>query len=384
MSKTTTMADGKLNVVTFVPKDGKEFGTTLKKRVSQYFKDKGISRKGDYRMWIKVVVMPLLYMLPLIAIMLNLFQDNLLAFYGLWIMMGIGLAGCGLGIMHDAVHGGLSKNARTNKIVGLILNVIGGYDLNWKIQHNILHHSFTNIDGHDEDIDPGGLLRFSPHAPHKSFFRYQAFYAWFLYGLMTFSWVTFKDFLQLGRYDRKGLLATQGTTYGKEMVKLIINKVLYYAVTVALPIFLLEISWYHIILGWFAMHFLGGLILALVFQPAHVIPDAQYPLPNENNQIENDWLIHQMLTTANFAPKNRILSWYVGGLNYQIEHHLFPQMCHVHHPAVSKIVKETAEEFGLPYYSEKTFLGAIISHTKMLHQLGRAEFEPVSGSAVPA
>jgi len=124
------------------------------------------------------------------------------------------------------------------------------------------------------------------------------------------------------------------------------------------------------------MHFLAGLILACVFQPAHVLPDTAFPLPDKNNHVEGNYEIHQLLTTANFAPTNRILSWYVGGLNYQIEHHLFPQMSHVHHREVSKIVKATAKEFGLPYYSEKTFIGAIINHAKMINTLGKNDFVP--------
>jgi linoleoyl-CoA desaturase len=186
---------------------------------------------------------------------------------------------------------------------------------------------------------------------------------------MTFSWATFKDFLQITRYNKKGLVKAQGVSFKKEMVKLIAQKVIYYAIFLGLPFLLLDLAWWHILLGWFVMHFTTGLILGCVFQPAHVVPTSEFPLPNDNNVVEGDWLKHQLLTTANFAPKNRILSWYVGGLNYQIEHHLFPNISHVHHSAISKIVQATAKEFDLPYYSQKTFRGALLNHAKMLYKL---------------
>lgn len=356
--------------IRFIPAGDADFGTTVKRRVSEYFKSRNISRTGDYRIWVKVVTLPLLYLVPFVFIMANMFSGNLLIFYGLWLLMGIGLAGCGFSIMHDACHGALSKKKSVNDFLGkLILNLAGGYALNWKIQHNVLHHSYTNIDGYDEDIAPGGVMRFSPHQPAKWIFKFQAIYAWFLYGLMTFSWTTFKDFLQLKRYSERGLLKMQGTTYNKEIYKLIALKVAYYSVFLVLPLVFVSVAWWHVLLGYFSMHFLASVILGCVFQPAHVVPSSEYPLPDEKNQVEGDRTKHQLLTTSNFAPTNKILSWYVGGLNYQIEHHLFPNMSHVHHKSISKIVEQTAHEFGLPYYSQPTFFKALSNHAKMLHKL---------------
>jgi len=367
------MSSSILKAVKFVSSDDdKAFGIAIKKRVATYFKEKKIAKTGDYRIWIKVIMVPLMYLTPFGFLLTNSFSGNLLLFYGLWLLMGVGLAGCGMGVMHDACHGALSKKRWVNDFIGnAILNLAGGHALNWKIQHNVLHHSYTNINGYDEDIDPSGVMRFSPHQPLKSMFKYQVFYAWFLYGLMTFSWATFKDFLQMYRYAKKGLLAAQGTTFKKEFPKLIIEKILYHLVFIVLPILLINVQWYHVLLGWFAMHFLAGFILAIVFQPAHVVPSSDFPLPNKENNLKGDWAIHQMETTADFAPSNRILSWYVGGLNYQIEHHLFPTMCHVHYRGISKIVESTAKEFNVPYHSEPTFIDALVKHVKMLHKLGR-------------
>ncbi len=363
------MADTVFKIVRFIPNEDKEFGVTLRKRVNDYFKSNNISRYGDYRIWIKVIVMPALYLVPFGLLLGDVFSGNLFAFYALWMIMGIGMAGAGFGIMHDASHGALSKNQTVNKIISFVLDLAGGSAFNWNIQHNVLHHSFTNIDGYDEDIAPSGLMRFSPHQPVKPLFRFQAYYAWFLYGMMTFTWATYKDFISLWAYKKRGLLRAQNAKYGFKLVTLIIHKAIYYFCLLGLPFLLLDIDWWHIIIGWFAMHFVAGLILGCVFQPAHVIPETEFPLPDADNNVEGDFAKHQLLTTANFAPKNKILSWFVGGLNYQIEHHLFPNMCHVHHRAVSKIVQATAAEFNLPYHINRTFRKAVISHAKMLHKM---------------
>ena len=353
------MSETAFKAVKFIPDNDRDFGKTLRKRVNTYFKENKISKLGDYRMWIKVIVMPLLYIVPFVLILTNLFSDNLIVFYGLWILMSLGVAGCGLGIMHDANHGAISKNPKVNTFISWVINLAGGYALNWRIQHNVLHHSFTNIDGYDEDIDPSGVMRFSPHQPIKWFYRFQHIYAWFFYGLMTFSWATNKDFAQITRYNKLGLIKAQGASFKKELIKLISLKLIYYGIFIGLPFLLLDIAWYHILIGWFLKHFFTGLILACIFQPAHVVPETEFPLPDSQNNVSGDWYVHQLLNTANFAPGNRILSWYVGGLNYQIEHHLFPTMCHVHHKAISKIVQQTAAEFNLPYFTQKTFRAAL-------------------------
>lgn len=367
------MGESSFKAVKFTNRDVNGFGATVRKRVAEYLKANNKDRTGDYRIWIKVIILPLIYLVPFGLLFTEWAASNLLIFYGLWLVMGVGIAGCGLGIMHDAVHGALSKNKTVNRIVGMVLNLAGGHVMNWKIQHNVLHHSYTNIDGYDEDIDPGGVMRFSPHQPLKPIFKYQIYYAWFLYGLMTFSWATFKDFLQVKRYNEKGLIEAQGSTYGKELFLTIGNKVIYYSIFIVLPLLFIDVAWFHIPIAWFCMHFVAGLILACIFQPAHVMPSSEFPLPDKNNNIEGDREVYQLLTTSNFAPTNRILSWYVGGLNYQIEHHLFPTMCHVHHRDVSAIVEKTAHEFGLPYNSEPTFFGALKKHASMLNKFGKEE-----------
>ena len=290
----------------------------------------------------------------------------------MWALMGFGMSGIGLAVMHDANHGAYSKNKKLNKYIGYVMNFIGASAFNWKIQHNVLHHSYTNIEGMDEDIDPGKLMRLSPHAKYYKVYKLQHIYGWFLYGMMTFLWLTTKDFKQLYRYKKMGLIKGQKRTYTGVLIETIVSKIIYYGYALVVPLVFIQAQWWLILIGFFIMHFITGLALGMIFQPAHVMPSSEYPLPDDTGNIENNWAVHQLYTTTNFAPKSRIFSWYVGGLNYQVEHHLFPNICHVHYRRISKIVRETAQEFNLPYHSQPTFAMAVIKHAKMLRQLGRA------------
>ncbi len=347
------------------------FYTTLRKRVDEYFRNNQISKYGNYTMVLKTICMFAFYLIPYFLLIFNVFSSQMIQLL-LCVLAGFGMAGIGLGVMHDANHGSYSKNPKINKLMSYSLVLIGGSPLNWQLQHNNLHHTYTNIDGVDEDIAPPGILRFSPHARYKKIHRLQIFYAWFFYGLMTIMWSITKDFKQLRRYNRMGLLATAKTEYSSHLRWIIFYKVIYYAYALLIPLLLIHAFWWQILLGYFIMHFTAGLVLALIFQPAHVVEDTRFPLPDETGNMENDWAVHQLYTTANFAPKSLLFSWYVGGLNFQVEHHLFPNICHVHYKKLSSIVKETASEFGLPYNSQPTFAGAVWSHAKMLWRFGKA------------
>jgi linoleoyl-CoA desaturase len=323
-------------------------------------------------MVVKTIFMIALYSTPFLLILTGA-VTNLWLVFGLYIIMGFGMAGIGLSIMHDANHGSYSNNKAINKYLGLIINVVGGHATNWKIQHNVLHHSFTNVEGLDDDINPGSVMRFSPHSPHRKFHKFQHLYAWFLYGFMTLSWITVKDFKLLIKYRDMGLLIGQGTTFARELTQLILYKLAYYVYVLILPLIFSSVAPWVLIVGLVVCHYVAGMTLALIFQPAHVMEHNDFPLPDDNSNIENHWAVHQLHTTANFAPKNGILYWYCGGLNYQVEHHLFPTICHVHYRKLSKIVKETAREFNLPYHSQPSFLKAIWVHGQMLKELGKPE-----------
>lgn len=350
----------------------RQFYTELKKRVDAYFKDNKISKSGNLNMYLKTAFMFSAYFVPYFLITLNVF-DSKLIWLLLAVVMGFAMAGIGLCVMHDANHGSYSKNTKFNRFLGFItISFIGGHSLNWRIQHNVIHHTYTNVHEIDEDIAPPGFMRFEPHAKHKWIHKLQFIYAWFFYGMMTLMWSTTKDFKQLMRYSKKGHLKTANTTFATELTLIILSKILYYSYLL-IPFFLVkEMTILNWLVGFVIMHYLAGLVLAMIFQPAHVVEDTEFPLPTEEGNIENHWAEHQLRTTMNFATGDPIFSWLVGGLNHQVEHHLFPTICHVHYPKISKIVKETAKEFNLPYLDKKTFAGALWSHEKVLYKLGRA------------
>ncbi len=360
-------------VVKFNTQHQPEFVKELRNRVNQYFKDNNVSKYANFNMKFKTVFMICLYGGPL-ALMLTGVVSSLWGVLLMWALMGMGMSGIGLSVMHDANHGSYSKNQKVNNALSRVLHFIGGYHTNWKIQHNVLHHSFTNVEGFDEDIETS-LMRFSPNQKRKNFYRFQVFYAPLLYGLMTIYWLIGKDFSQIVRYNKKNLLESQGTTLRKSMIILTINKVWYGVLTIALPIFLIDLPWWQVLLGFLLMHFICGLMLALIFQPAHIIEETNFYVADDNGSVENNWAVHQMRTTANFANGSLLFSWFIGGLNYQIEHHLFPNICHVHYRKISKIVKATAREFNVPYNQHKTFFGALASHFSMLHALGTGKYD---------
>lgn len=349
---------------------GLDFYQTLKLRVNDYFETKKVSRYANAAMVFKTIALVGLYIVPYLLIVTSTVTNYWLVF-ATWVVMGIGVSGIGLGIMHDANHGAYSSRKWINNTLGALLNLLGGNAMNWRIQHNVLHHTYTNIEGLDEDIAPGKILRLTPHQPLRKIHRFQQYYAWFLYGLMTLSWVTVKEFKQLKQWKGNGYFEAQGSTYGRSVGILIFTKVIYFSYALVLPLLLTPSPWWLTVISFVVMHMLAGFILGIVFQPAHTVPTSEFPLPDDQGNMENTWAVHQMLTTADFAPSNRLFSWFVGGLNYQIEHHLFTNICHVHYRPLSKIVRETAKEFGLPYYVEPTFISALQSHAKWLRAMGR-------------
>jgi len=281
------------------------------------------------------------------------------------------MAGIGMGIMHDAIHGSYSKNKRINKIMGYTLNLIGANSNVWRIQHNVLHHTFTNINEADDDINAPFFLRFSPHAKRNRLHRFQFIYAWFFYSLSTFFWVTTKDFVRLNRYRKLGLLPVK-ENFRRTLATIAGWKLLYFSYALVLPMIIVPVAPWLIFLAFLCMHMITGLLISMVFQMAHIMPDTSFPIPNNQGDMEGDWHAHQLATTCNFSPRNNLLSWLIGGLNYQVEHHLLPNICHVHYKKLSTIVKSTAEEFKLPYHVKSTFSLALRDHTRMLRELGKA------------
>jgi linoleoyl-CoA desaturase len=354
--------------VKFVNKDKSQFFPTLKKRVDAYFNSQSISRYANRSMIIKTIVLLGIYIIPFILLLT--FQPSLSVSLLLWLIMGVGVGGIGMSIMHDANHGAYSSKQWVNTAMGYTLNLAGGAVLNWKLQHNVLHHTYTNVVPMDQDIRDRYVVRLSPHSPLRVLHKLQWIYAFFFYGILTLYWVLLKDFLQHSSFVKEGVNKQTAAENRKTLFKFTIMKIVYIGILIVLPVVGFNIPFSEIIGGFLLMHFTSGLILTVIFQLAHTVEGTAHPVPDENGIISNDWAVHQLQTTVNFSPKNKFLSWYIGGLNYQIEHHLFPRICHVHYPALSPIVKQTAEEFGLAYMENETFTSALRSHISTLQRFG--------------
>jgi linoleoyl-CoA desaturase len=355
--------------IRFVSPQKTDFFLVLKKRVDQYFEDNKISRNANAGMVLKTIILLSAYIGPFVYMLIA--KPDLGITLLMWTIMGFALAGIGMSIMHDANHGAYSSNEKINTWVGYTLNLCGGAIFNWKIQHNLMHHTYTNISNYDEDIEDKLIMKFDPHTQVKWYHRFQWFMAFVLYGIITLYWVTLKDFVQYNKYIKNGINRNSPAKNRVVLTKIILLKLIYFFVILALPIFIIGIPALYVLSGFVLMHFIGGFILSTVFQLAHTVDGTDHPLPNKDGVIENDWAIHQMQTTMNFCRGNKIISWYVGGLNYQVEHHLFSRISHVHYPAISHIVKATAEEYGVPYLENPTLMGALSSHVKALKKFGK-------------
>lgn len=355
-------------IVRFSRKDSAKFFKTLNKRVNAYFKENEISRTGNWRLHVKTAIMFSLFLSPYFLILtLDISQWWMLL---LTIVMGVGMAGVGMNVMHDGNHGAYSSKKWVNKIMGGSMYILAGNVYNWQVQHNVLHHTYTNIHGHDEDLDAGRIIRFTQHAKWKKFHRFQHIYSIFLYGLLTFNWVITTDFKQTKRYLKRKLSYGKMPSPLKQWSTIAITKALYLAVWILIPMLVMHVAWWKILIGFFVMHYTAGLILSIVFQLAHVVNQTEMPLPDEKGTMKNTWAIHQLFTTVNFSTKSKLVNWFTGGLNHQVEHHIFPNISHVHYHKISKIVRQTALEFNLPYYEYKTTWNAVHAHFHHLKQMG--------------
>ena len=353
---------------TFAKQDNLKFFKTLNSRVNNYFKENNIPKTGNWKIHLKTIILFSIFLTSYFLILtleMSIWLQLLLN-----VLMGIGMAGIGMNVMHDGNHGAYSSKSWINKFMGGSIYVLAGNVYNWQVQHNVLHHTYTNILGHDEDLEAGRIIRFTQNAEWFRFHKFQHYYSFFLYGLLTFNWSLTTDFKQMRAYLKRKLSYGEPQSPTKLWTVLVITKIIYAMIWVVLPM-LFGVTWWKVLLGFFVMHYAAGLILSVVFQLAHVVEETSNPVPNEDGEMENTWAIHQLYTTANFAPKNKIVNWFTGGLNHQIEHHLYPHISHVHYGKIAEIVKETAKECNLPYHEFKTMRSAVIAHYRHLKDLGQ-------------
>jgi linoleoyl-CoA desaturase len=352
------------------------FYTTLKSSVDQYFTTSSLRKTGNWRLYAKTVILIPGALLVYSALLFGFRKAAgpfspamILAGLSGCILLGLILASIGFNVMHDACHGSYSRKKWVNDLMGLSLNACGGNAFIWKFKHNIIHHTYTNVDGLDDDIAKSPFMRSCKTQKWMPAHRYQHLYVIVIYALSSFLWVTVLDYVKY--FSRKVVSTPLQKMDFKEHFVFWLSKALYIVFYVAIPVYF--VGWSVWLAGFACMHIALGIVLAIVFQLAHVVEEMEFEYIEEGDvkKLEQEWAIHQLRTTANFARRNKIVSWYVGGLNYQVEHHLFPRISHIHYPAISNIVKKTCEEYGVAYHEFPTMVSAIGSHFRIMRELGK-------------
>ncbi len=339
----------------------------LKKRVKDYFAATGFETSGNASLYFKAVFFISTYLGGYAALML-LNLPGWLAI-GICAYLGFTAAAIGFNLMHDGSHGSFSNKQWINTLCAYSINFLGGDALLWKNKHNIIHHTFTNIEGHDQDIAMMPVLRSNVLQKKYSLHKYQHVYCFLVYGLSSLLWVFMLDYIKYFT-GKVGNIKIAGMTT-KDHVIFWITKVSYIALYLVLPSIIW--GWGYTVLGFMVYHFMLGITLSIVFQLAHVVEETEFTDKHfENNKIDDEWAIHQLKTTANFATGSKFVSWFTGGLNFQVEHHLFPKISHVHYPALNKIVKKVCADMNLPYHEFSSFGKAVQSHVKHLKETGKA------------
>lgn len=342
-----------------------QFKKELERKVEEYFSKKQKKLQDHPLMFSKAFLMLAWFFASymLLVFFAGTFIEALL--YALSLTFAIG--GVVFNIQHDANHGAFSKRKWLNSIMGFTLDMCGGSSYMWNYKHNITHHTFTNIHNVDEDLDFGKLARMAPDQRAYWFHRFQHIYIWFLYGLTALRWQFVSDFKRLlVGITKWGAPMPRGW----DMAFFWIGKGIFFGLAFVLP--LLFHPWYWVVLFYFCIAFIFGLFAAIAFQLAHCVDEVDHPLPNEaTNKMSDEWFVHQLKTTVNFAPENFFLTFYLGGLNFQVEHHLFSKISHIHYPNISPIIEKTCARFGIPYKFHPTFWGAITSHYRFLKRMGR-------------
>ena len=346
-----------------------DFSKVLVQRVNDYFQACQSSKHANLEMISKTILGFTLWIATYLWLMTGRFSP--LEVSGVYVLHGIAQLYMAFNIAHDANHGAYSKSKRVNRVLGYVFDLVG-VSYMWRLMHNDAHHAFVNIQGADTALVSGNVFRFSPHDKRRSFHRYQHLYAPFVYCLPTLDWVLTKDyrwlFYEKGFGNRKIIQHPRN-----ELILLLVGKAFYCTYMLVLPLLYLSVPWYSIIFGFIVMHFFLGFTIALIFQPNHFNEDSSFPEVDEGGYISNNYIKHILDNTIDYARGNPLANWLLGGLNLHVIHHMFPGMCHVHYPALTKIIKSTAEEYGLIYRETQTITGAFVTHLRWLKILGRMD-----------
>lgn len=343
------------------------FWQQLRARVDGHFRDAGLSERDAPAMYLKSA-MVLFAWLGLYALLVF---APLSVWVGVPLAAALGLASAAIGfnIAHDGGHKAYSRRKWINRICAATLDLAGGSSVQWRWKHGVLHHQYVNLAGYDTDIDVGILGRLSPYQKHRFFHRWQHLYMWPLYGLLALKWHLVDDFLDVARgwFGRSSAPRLKA----RDVAGLLLGKAVFFTVVFVVP------SLFHpvwVVVSFYVLaNLVQGFALSVVFQLAHAVEGSTFPPVPADRRMDASWAAHQVRTTSDFCRGSRLLTWLLGGLNFQIEHHLFPQICHVHYPALSRIVETTCREHGLDYREHPTFLAGVGAHFRWLKRMSKGD-----------
>jgi linoleoyl-CoA desaturase len=354
------------NMTTFAAEN--DFTRELRRRVDGYFTSNGLATTATPAMYAKIVFW-VAFTYGMYAFLTLHPVGRTLWSIPLWSLTGIGFSCIGFNVSHDAIHGSTSNHKGLNFLLSCTFDAMGVSSDVWRMQHNQLHHTYTNIAGLDMDIDPGAWMRFQPRAPRMWWQRFQVIYSWAFYSLVSLLFVFHKDFYMASIKNPK-----TGKRFGaKAWAGIIAGKISHGVLFMGIP-YLAGFTMQQWLVAYFSLHLTAGLALAVVFQLAHVVERVSFA--TRAPVMSMPFLQHQLYTTANFGT-GPVATFFFGGLNHQVEHHLFPRTCHIHYPALAPIVRGCCEEFGVPYIHNGTTLQALWSHCKVLHRLGNSDDAPL-------
>jgi linoleoyl-CoA desaturase len=347
--------------------DDNGFQPELRRRVDAFFRATGRRERDCPQMYLKTAI--ILAWLASSYVLLVFVATAWWQALPLAILMGLAMGAVGFNVQHDGSHHAYSRHAWVNRLMAMTAELVGVSSYYWHWKHVIFHHTYVNITGHDTDIDLGGLARLTPHQKRRKVHRWQHLYMWVLYGLMIIRWQLYGDFrdLVVGKVGEHKVPRPKGW----DLVVFLGGKAVFYSLAFVIPLL-----WHPL---WVVLLFYAvaatqlGIVMSIVFQLAHCVGQAEFPLPRpETGRMEKPWAVHQVETTVDYARRSRVLAWFLGGLNFQIEHHLFPRICHVNYPAIAGLVEETCREFGVRYAEHESLGAGLRSHVRWLRQMGAA------------
>jgi linoleoyl-CoA desaturase len=345
------------------PAEPSSFPKVLRRRLDRFFAEQGISPKANGTMWMKIAAG--LAVLAGSWIAIYALRPAAGLFVALYVLGGLAQTFLLLNIAHDSNHNAISSSPIVNKTLNYAFDLCGINSYMWRILHHRGHHSCINLHGEDDALTGRGIFRFTPHEPRAAWHRFQHVYALFFYAMFSLDYVFVRDFESFFFAKHDYLKRTRHPA--REYVLLFAGKAFYFTYMLALPMLLLREPALLVVGAFVLVHLIVGLSVSLVFQTTHTIDSTHFPL--SRNEFDNS-VYHIFATTADYATGNPVVGWLAGGLNHHIAHHLCPFVCHTHYAGLTRIVRETAAEFGVPYRQHPTMTRAIRHHLILLKQLG--------------